>query len=186
MITAGVDEAGRGPLAGPVVAACVVWNSEVLNTLIADSKMLTPKKREKAFAQILSDAVDISLGFSTPAEIDKINIRQATLLAMKRAVLSLRYHPDSILIDGVDTIPGISIPQRAVVGGDRKVIAISAASIVAKVLRDWTMMIYDHIFPYWDFAQHKGYGTRIHIERISALGASPIHRASFIRRISLP
>lgn len=186
MITAGVDEAGRGPLAGPVVAACVVWNSEAPDTLIADSKILTPQRREKAFAEILFEAVDISLGFSTSVEIDKINIRQATLLAMKRAVLSLRYRPESVFIDGVDTIPGISIPQRAVVGGDRKVVAISAASIVAKVLRDWTMMIYDHIFPYWDFAQHKGYGTRVHIERISALGTSPIHRASFIRRILLP
>jgi ribonuclease HII len=178
MIIAGVDEAGRGPLAGPVVAAAVILNPNFPILGLDDSKKLNASKREALFTLIMRDH-HVAFAFVPAAEIDRINIRQATLLAMRRAVLSLAITPDEVLVDGRDAIPGID--SRAIIGGDALNQSISAASIVAKVIRDRMMVKLDASMPDYGFARHKGYGTRKHIEAIQTHGTTDYHRQSFAK-----
>lgn len=180
----GVDEAGRGPLAGPVVAACVVigrdfkLDHEDLK-LVADSKKLTALKREKLFGVIKAKALAVEIGVVDNGVIDKINILQASFLAMRRAISKLKVAPGYILTDGKFKIPKLATPQTAIIGGDGLVWTIAAASIIAKVSRDWLMSELDKKYPEYLFAQHKGYGTKLHLEKIAAHGPCPIHRRSF-------
>lgn len=176
----GVDEAGRGPLCGPVVAAAVIlpdnWVPEGLN----DSKKLTAKRREKLFDEIVAGAVAYGIAEASVAEIDEINILEASLLAMRRAIARLSPAPDFALIDGnIDR--DFSLPVQAVVGGDGKIPAIAAASILAKVTRDRICVKLDAQYPGYCIAQHKGYGTKAHMDALRALGPTPIHRRQFIR-----
>jgi ribonuclease HII len=190
---AGVDEAGRGALAGPVVAACVIFEPPVNRYKllgIMDSKMLSPLKRERIYHSILGNAKFVSVGFSSVEEIESLNIRQATLLAMRRAVESkpMPSLSDSaflIAVDGKDRIPGLVFPQETIVAGDRLVLSIAAASIVAKVSRDRFMDELDKEFPAFHFRQHKGYGTLFHRQMIEKNGLSPFHRPHFCRNIEL-
>jgi len=175
---AGCDEAGRGPLAGPVVAAAVVFPEGYANDDIRDSKRLTPLKREKLFTVIEGAARSIGTGIVEPHTIDRINILRASLLAMKEAVLNLSPPPDYVLIDGIYTID-VSIPQEAIVRGDSLSISIAAASIIAKVSRDRIMDDYHNRYPCYNFTQNKGYGTREHREAIRDHGRCDIHRQSF-------
>lgn len=183
MILAGVDEAGRGPLAGPVMTAAVVLThsqTEVLLEMgLRDSKKMTPKKREKVFEKMLELGVIWCAMAATPELIDRINILQATLWAMRRSVERLPVIPDGVVVDGNSLIPGLDLYQEAVVHGDDIYPQISAASVVAKVLRDRVMVTYDSIFPGYGFAKHKGYGTKAHRQAMADLGPSPIHRHSF-------
>ena len=180
----GVDEAGRGPLAGPVVAACVVIDknfridSEDL-ALVADSKKLTAKKREKLFSIIKEKALAVEIGLADNTEIDKINILQASFLAMRRAIRKLTVQPDYILVDGNFRIPKLDKSQTAIIGGDAKVFCIAAESIIAKVSRDWLMGEIDKKYPQYEFIKHKGYGTKRHLELIAQHGPCPQHRFSF-------
>jgi len=180
----GVDEAGRGPLAGPVVAACVVINKNFkINSdelaLIADSKKLTAKKRERLFGIIKEKALAVEIGLADNTEIDKINILQASFLAMRRAIKKLSIQPDYVLVDGSFRIPKLDKSQTAIIGGDGKVFCIAAASIIAKVSRDWIMNEIDKKYPLYEFSKHKGYGTKRHVELISQYGPCPLHRFSF-------
>jgi len=176
-IIAGVDEAGRGPLAGPVVAAAVILRSNIDG--LTDSKLLTEKKRIK-YAQIIKNlAIDYSIGYAYPKEIDEINIHNATLLAMKIAIEQLRIKPTHVLIDGLFIPKGIDMTAEAIVKGDQKVQSISAASIIAKTTRDELMIKEDLKYPQYGFAKHKGYPTRIHVEAIQKYGITPIHRKTF-------
>lgn len=177
-LVAGVDEAGRGPLAGPVVAAAVILDD--LNPIagLDDSKKLTVKKRERLYDEIMAKALCVSIAEASVAEIDSINILQATMLAMQRAVLGLRLPPSKVLIDG-NRVPVLPMLSEAIVGGDAKVEAISAASILAKVTRDrWCTQI-DEAHPEYGFAKHKGYGTAQHLAALKMHGATPLHRTSF-------
>jgi ribonuclease HII len=175
---AGIDEAGRGPLAGPVVAAAVILPHDYINGDIRDSKQLTPLQRERIFKTIRSDAISIGIGFVEPSVIDEINILRATLLAMEKAVLNLSTPTDYLLIDGRDTI-NLSIPQKAIIRGDSLSISVASASIIAKVSRDHVMEKYDRQFPDYNFLRNKGYGTREHREAIIKHGFCEIHRKSF-------
>lgn len=183
-IIGGIDEAGRGPLAGPVVAACVLIgpdfkiDSEGLE-LIADSKKLSPKRREQLFGIIKKSALAVEIGVVNNRVIDRINILQGAFLAMRQAISRLPITPDYILVDGNLKIPGIKQKQSAIVDGDAKVFAIAAASIIAKVSRDWLMLAADKQYPEYEFAQHKGYGTKRHLEKIKEFGPCPLHRLSF-------
>lgn len=177
-IIAGVDEAGRGPLAGPVVAAAVIMDPEIIIPEITDSKVLSPLKRETLFAEINEKAVSVSTGSADTSEIEKINILQATLLAMVRAVKGLSKTVDYILIDGIHTID-LKTPQKTIKKGDAKSFSIAAASIVAKVTRDRIMLEYHKKYPNYNFASHKGYGSKAHLEAIAKNGPSPIHRRTF-------
>lgn len=177
-LVAGVDEAGRGPLAGPVVAAAVVL-PEKFDFVLSDSKLLSQSKRAELYSIILSDAVDVGVGIVSPRIIDELNIRKATLFAMRMAVESLTEKPDKILVDGVDIIPGVDIDQVSVVKGDQLVPVISAASIVAKVLRDEIMNELAIVFPSYMFGKHKGYPTTLHRKILENIGPSPFHRLSF-------
>ncbi len=174
---AGVDEAGRGPLAGPVVAAAVIFLRETLLPGLNDSKLVPEKRRESLFFQI-SACSATGIGIATEEEIDKINIYQASRLAMKRAVLALTHTPDYLLIDGK---AGVDLPvsQKSVVDGDAKSACIAAASIIAKTYRDAWMGYLDGLYPEYQFKKHKGYATRCHLEIIRAVGPSPVHRKSF-------
>lgn len=180
----GVDEAGRGPLAGPVVAACVVVgpdfkiDSTDLES-INDSKKLSAKKREKLFGLIKEKALAVEIGIVDNITIDKINILQASFLAMRRAIKKLKIEPDYVLVDGNFKIPKLDKPQDAIIGGDGKVWAIAAASIIAKVSRDWIISEIAKKYPEYEFEKHKGYGTKLHIEKIKQYGPCPIHRMSF-------
>lgn len=177
-LTAGVDEAGRGPLAGPVVAAAVILDPlDPINGL-ADSKKLTALRRESLFDEIQARALCCSIALATVEEIDHLNILQATLLAMKRAVEGLRVTPSRALVDG-NQLPRLAIFAKAIVKGDALVPAISAASILAKVYRDRWCAEYDLQFPLYGFAQHKGYGTVAHLAALRLHGACPQHRRSF-------
>ena len=180
MIIAGVDEVGRGPLAGPVVAAAVILpeKSELSGTVLRDSKQLTEKQRYKLSAKIRRMSIAWFLGAASPVEVDSLNIHHATLLAMRRAIIGLTTLPDFILVDG-KFLPDIKIPGRAVVGGDGLEDAISAASIVAKVYRDQYMKWVDRVFPGYAFARHKGYPTRGHLDALRLLGPCAVHRRSF-------
>ena len=180
----GVDEAGRGPLAGPVVAACVVVDESFkINPkdleLVADSKTLSPKKREHLFGLIRQQVLAVEIGIADNLLIDKVNILQASFLAMKQAIRRLPVSPDYILLDGAFKIPKLAQPQAAVVKGDARVWTIAAASIIAKVSRDWLMQEFDKKYPVYGFAKHKGYGTKDHLENIKNYGPCPIHRLSF-------
>jgi len=176
-LIAGVDEAGRGPLAGPVVAAAVVLNDSVSIDGLTDSKKLSPKKRELLYNLII-DSADVGIGIVGVDEIEKNNILQATHSAMYKAMGNLTQKPDKALIDGF-SLPNQSIPNEGVIKGDDKIDCIRAASIVAKVTRDHVMKQYDIIFPEYGFARHKGYGTEYHLERLSIYKACLIHRKTF-------
>lgn len=176
----GIDEAGRGPLAGPVVAGAVILPKDCRLLYLNDSKQLSEKKREELYDVIMENAVGVGVGFAGPARIDEINILQATYEAMREAVSKLTVRPQILLNDAV-TIPGMDVPQVPIIKGDAKSISIAAASIIAKVTRDRLMREYDKIMPEYGFASHKGYGAASHIEAIKKYGPSPIHRATFIR-----
>ncbi|MEY8518769.1 ribonuclease HII [Lachnospiraceae bacterium 29-84] len=178
----GVDEAGRGPLAGPVVAGAVILPKDCQILYINDSKKLSAKKREELYEAIMEQAVAVGVGIAGPGRIDEINILQADYEAMRQAIQNLSVKPDILLNDAV-TIPGIAIPQIPLIHGDAKSISIGAASIIAKVTRDRMMEGYDKLMPEYGFAKHKGYGTKEHIEAIREYGPSPIHRRSFLRSI---
>lgn len=180
----GVDEAGRGPLAGPVVAACVVVGPDFAIDhpdleLIADSKKLSAKKREYLFKVIKEKALAVEIGVVNNGTIDKINILQASFLAMRRAIKKLPLEPDYIILDGGFKIPKLKISQTAIVRGDATVWTIAAASIIAKVSRDWLMTEIDREYPQYLFAKHKGYGTKEHLELLKKYGPCPLHRRSF-------
>ena len=175
---AGVDEAGRGPLAGPVVAAAAILPEDALIPGLNDSKVLSPQRREALFEHIQRVALDFSIGQATAAEIDRINILQATYLAMRRALEGLSVPPDRVLVDG-NGLPGGPYPEIAVVDGDATSLSIAAASIVAKVTRDRQMEAYDREYPAYGFAGHKGYGSREHLQALRQHGPCPIHRRSF-------
>jgi len=180
----GVDEAGRGPLAGPVVAACVVLSHDFrINQadleLVKDSKKLTAKQREKLFKIIKEKVAAVEIGVVNNQTIDKINILQASFLAMRRAINKLKIEPEYILLDGAFKIPKLTKPQTAIIKGDATVFAIAAASIIAKVSRDWLMAELDKQYPQYLFAKHKGYGTKLHLAKIQEHGPCPIHRFSF-------
>ena len=175
----GVDEAGRGPLAGPVVAGAVILPKNCDILYINDSKKLSAAKREELYGVIMEQAVAVGVGIVGPERIDEINILGATYEAMREAISKLSAEPDILLNDAV-TIPGIHTRQVPIIKGDAKSISIGAASIIAKVTRDRLMLEYDRAMPEYGFAAHKGYGTKEHIEAIQRYGASPIHRKSFI------
>jgi len=175
---AGVDEAGRGALAGPVVAAAVILPHALLIRGLNDSKQLTPSERERLYAVISCAALGIGVGVVDPDIIDRENIRRANALAMRQAVDALPIHPDHLLIDGMDTIDG-PWPQTPVIDGDAKSLSVAAASVIAKVTRDRMMVEWDRHYPVYGFARHKGYGTAEHIEAINRCGQCSIHRRSF-------
>ena len=177
-IIAGIDEAGRGPLAGPVVAAAVILPEGEDIPGINDSKKLTPAKRENFYGQVYEKALSIGLGIIDPTEIDRINILRASLLSMQIAVDNLYPRPDYLLIDGTFPIPS-HIPQKVIKKGDSQSLSIAAASIIAKVSRDRLMKRYGEDFPEYGFHKHMGYGTRMHLEVIRKLGPTPIHRKTF-------
>ncbi len=178
----GIDEAGRGPLAGPVVAGAVILPKDDIILYLNDSKKLSEKKREELYDEIRSRAVAWSVGIVDENVIDEINILNATYEAMKKAVDSLGIRPDLLLNDAV-TIPGIEIPQVPIVKGDAKCASIAAASIMAKVTRDRMMLEYDRLYPEYGFAGHKGYGTKAHTDAILEFGPCPIHRRTFLRKL---
>ena len=183
-LIAGVDEAGRGPWAGPVVAAAVILPLGCRLMGINDSKKLTPQKRRQALGLILSQSVAVGLGMVDPAGIDRINILQATFKAMGFALCSLKEKPGLIIVDGNKKIPRLpakfsSIPQRSIIKGDGLSMSIAAASIVAKCFRDSLMEGYDLVYPGYGFARHKGYGTKEHQKALAKLGPCPIHRRSY-------
>ncbi len=175
----GIDEVGRGPLAGPVVAAAVILPKDSQILYINDSKKLSEKKREELYEVIKEQAVSIGIGMVGPQRIDEINILQATYEAMREAIGNLDPQPQLLLNDAV-TIPEVKIPQVPIIKGDAKSISIAAASIIAKVTRDRLMVEYDQIMPGYGFASNKGYGSAAHIEALKAYGPTPIHRKSFI------
>lgn len=180
----GIDEAGRGPLAGPVVAGAVVLPHDCKIRYLNDSKKLSASRRDALYDEIMEKAVAVGVGMASPARIDEINILQATYEAMRQAVGSLSVQPDILLNDAV-TIPGITTVQVPIIKGDAKSMSIAAASIIAKVTRDRLMMEYDKLMPEYGFAGHKGYGTAAHIEALKKYGPSPIHRKSFITHFIL-
>ena len=177
---AGVDEAGRGPLAGPVTAAAVILPEKALLLGLNDSKKLSPQKREELYREITAQAIDWAVGYASVNEIDRYNILQATKLAMKRAIYALRQKPDYILIDAVE-IDELKWRQQAITGGDALSATIAAASIIAKVTRDRLMCELDRQYPVYGFAEHKGYPTRRHREAITKYGPCPLHRRSFLQ-----
>ena len=175
----GIDEVGRGPLAGPVVAGAVILPKDCKILYLNDSKKLTPKKREELYDVIMEGAVSVGIGIVGPERIDEINILQATYEAMRQAISKLSVTPDVLLNDAV-TIPGVDIKQVPIIKGDAKSVSIAAASIVAKVYRDRLMTELDEQYPGYDFASNKGYGTAAHMEGLRKLGLSPIHRTTFV------
>lgn len=176
----GIDEAGRGPLAGPVVAGAVILPKGKRILYINDSKKLSEKKRNELYDVIKEEALSYGIGIVSPERIDEINILQATYEAMRQAVSQLNVLPDILLNDAV-TIPGIDVRQIPIIKGDAKSLTIASASILAKVTRDRMMTEYDSLYPEYGFAKHKGYGTKAHIEAIKEYGACPIHRKTFIK-----
>ena len=176
----GIDEVGRGPLAGPVVAGAVILPKDCKILYLNDSKQLSAKKREELYEVIMHEAVAVGLGYSSQERIDEINILQATYEAMREAISKLSVKPDILLNDAV-TIPKITIPQVPIIKGDAKSVSIAAASIVAKVTRDRLMVEYDSIYPEYHFAENKGYGAAAHIEALKKYGPTPIHRKTFIQ-----
>jgi len=184
-VIAGIDEAGRGPLAGPVVAAAVVLPRGYKNGAVRDSKKLTPRSRDMLYEVITRDALSIGLGVTEPSVIDRVNILQATLMAMREAVTALSLQPDYLLIDGLHRID-LPFEQRTIVRGDDLSLSVACASIIAKVSRDRIMEIYHHQFPQYNFLRNRGYGTREHVEAIGRHGLCKIHRRSFrISKVAL-
>ena len=181
-VVCGIDEAGRGPLAGPVCAAAVILPPGAQIDGLDDSKKLSEKKREQLFDVIQETAISTSIAFATEQEIDEINILQATFLAMRRACEGLSVRPDYALIDG-NRMPPLDIPGETIVKGDACSANIAAASILAKVSRDRLMMELDKLYPEYQFAKHKGYGTKLHRELLQQYGPCPIHRRSFLKKI---
>ena len=178
----GIDEAGRGPLAGPVFAAAVILPEHCGIEGIDDSKKLSPKKREQLFGEIENGAVAYGIGFATEQEIDRVNILQATFLAMKRAFDALAVRPDLALVDG-NRMPQLGVETRTIIKGDSLSASIGAASILAKVSRDRLMLQIDGLYPQYGFARHKGYGTALHVEMLKKYGPCPVHRRSFLKKI---
>ena len=177
----GIDEAGRGPLAGPVVAGAVILPKDCEILYLNDSKKLSAAKREELYDEIMEKAVAAAVGMASPARIDEINILQATYEAMREAISKLAVEPGILLNDAV-TIPEMIIPQVPIIKGDAKSVSIAAASILAKVTRDRLMVEYDRVMPEYGFAGHKGYGSKEHIEAIKKYGPTPIHRKTFIKK----
>jgi len=175
---AGVDEAGRGPLAGPVVSAAVVLPQSFDIEGVDDSKKLSPKKRIELYPRILDAAQAVGVGIVDAATIDRINILQATLQSMVKAVADLSVSPDYLLVDGIFEV-SLPLPQKTITKGDSRSISIAAASVIAKVTRDRLMVKYDDLYPQYGFAKHKGYPTQAHKEAVRQFGCSPIHRKSF-------
>lgn len=178
----GVDEAGRGPLAGPVCAAAVILPKNFMIEGINDSKKLSEKKREQLFSTIKEKAIDYSITFASEKEIDEINILNATFLAMKRAIAGLRVKPDFILIDGNKT-PDLDTPNKSLIKGDSLSASIAAASILAKVSRDHLMLELSKEYPIYEFCKHKGYGTKLHRDLLKEYGPCEIHRKTFLKKI---
>lgn len=178
----GIDEVGRGPLAGPVVAGAVILPKDCDILYLNDSKQLSEKRREELYEIIMEKAISVGLGYVSPERIDEINILQATYEAMREAIGKLDPAPDILLNDAV-TIPQVTIRQVPIIKGDAKSISIAAASIVAKVTRDRLMVQYDEVFPEYGFASNKGYGAAMHLEALKRLGPTPIHRRSFIKNL---
>ncbi|MDO5407266.1 MAG: ribonuclease HII [Eubacteriales bacterium] len=181
-VICGIDEAGRGPLAGPVVAGAVILPEDCEILFLNDSKKLSEKRREELFVEIQEKAIAWNVGIVGPDVIDEINILQATYEAMRQAIAGLSVQPDLLLNDAV-TIPGVAINQVPIIKGDAKSVSIAAASILAKVTRDHMMVEYDKLFPEYGFAKHKGYGTAVHTAALREYGPCPIHRRSFIGKI---
>ena len=180
MLIAGVDEAGRGPLAGPVVAAAVIFHPDQRLRGLRDSKLLTPDARDELAIKIRERAVAWAVGLSAVGEIDALNIHHATLLAMKRAIDSLSTKPEVVWIDGLHC-PALDYPARAIVDGDRLIASIAAASILAKTARDAILVELDRTYPDYGFARHKGYATAEHLAALRRLGPCPVHRRYFAR-----
>ena len=178
----GIDEAGRGPLAGPVFAAAVILPDHASIDGINDSKKLSEKKREALYSVIQETAISFSVGFATETEIDEVNILQATFLAMKRACDSLNVKPDFALVDG-NRMPHLDVDTQTIIKGDSLSASIAAASILAKVSRDRLMYEIDKLYPEYQFAKHKGYGTALHIEMLKKYGPCPVHRKTFLKKI---
>jgi ribonuclease HII len=185
---AGVDEAGRGPLAGPVVAAAVVLDTSTRWDGMDDSKQLNAEQREFLYARVLSEARAFAWSASGPRAIDRDNIRRATLSAMSRALELLKVVPELVLVDGLDRVPNVRCPQHAVVDGDAQMLSIAAASIVAKVVRDRIMQRLDRVWPAYGFARHKGYGTPEHLDALRKHGPCPLHRFTYapVQLLELP
>ena len=178
----GIDEVGRGPLCGPVVASAVILPKDCQILYLNDSKKLSEKKREELYDVIMEQAIAVGVGMASPDRIDEINILQATYEAMRQAISGLKVKPAVLLNDAV-TIPGVEIPQIPIIKGDAKSVSIAAASIIAKVTRDRMMMEYDRIYPGYDLASNKGYGTKVHMEALRTIGPCEIHRRTFIKNI---
>lgn len=181
-VICGIDEAGRGPLAGPVFAAAVILPDHHGIEGLNDSKKLSEKKRELLFDEIIKTAVSYSIAFATEQEIDEINILQATFLAMKRACDGLAVRPEFALVDG-NRMPPLDVPAQTVIKGDALSASIAAASILAKVSRDRLLYELDKLYPQYQFAKHKGYGTKLHVELLKQYGPCPIHRRTFLKKI---
>lgn len=180
-LVAGIDEAGRGPLAGPVVIGLAIMKQDSFIEGVNDSKKVSEAKREVLYEKIIEEAIDWSVGIVDEKEIDEINILNATKKALTVAIKSLKVKPDRILVDALEHIDTCGIPYTSIIKGDAKIYSISAASIIAKVTRDRIMREYDEIYPQYGFAGHKGYGTAAHIKAIKEFGPCPIHRKSFIK-----
>ncbi len=181
-VVCGVDEAGRGPLAGPVFAAAVILPENYSHEILNDSKKLSEKKRDLVYDDIIRDAVCWSVGIADEKEIDDINILNATFLAMKRAIDGLEIKPDLAYIDG-NQYPKTGVKEVTIIKGDSKCMSVAAASIIAKVSRDRFMMEIAEQYPEYEFKKHKGYGTKLHYEMIEKYGISPVHRRSFLKKI---
>ena len=178
----GIDEVGRGPLCGPVVASAVILPKDCQILYLNDSKKLSEKKREELYDVIMEQAIAVGVGMATSQRIDEINILQATYEAMRQAISNLKVKPAVLLNDAV-TIPEVDIPQIPIIKGDAKSVSIAAASIIAKVTRDRMMVEYDRIYPGYDLASNKGYGTKVHMEALKTMGPCEIHRRTFIKNI---
>ena len=178
----GIDEVGRGPLCGPVVASAVILPKDCQILYLNDSKKLSEKKREELYDVIMEQAIAVGIGMASPERIDEINILQATYEAMRQAISNLQVKPAVLLNDAV-TIPGVEIPQIPIIKGDAKSVSIAAASIIAKVTRDRMMVEYDRMYPGYDLASNKGYGTKVHMDALRTIGPCEIHRKTFIRNV---
>lgn len=180
----GIDEAGRGPLAGPVVVAAVIMPKESMIEGVNDSKKVSEKKREMLYEQIIKEAISYSVGIIDQKEIDEINILNATKKGLTLAIKELKVRPDRILVDALTKIDTCHIPYTSIIKGDAKSYSIAAASIIAKVTRDRIMREWDEVYPQYGFEKHKGYGTKKHIEAIEEYGLCPLHRLSFVKHIN--
>lgn len=182
----GIDEAGRGPLAGPVVVAAVIMPRDSFIEGVNDSKKVSEKKRETLYEQIINEAIAWGVGIIDQKEIDEINILNATKKGLTMAIKELKVKPDRIIVDALDRIDTLGIPYTPIIKGDAKCYSIAAASIIAKVTRDRIMRQWDEIYPMYGFEKHKGYGTAMHMQAIREYGLCPLHRRSFTKNIKIP